>query len=292
MSWHPTVSLRHPVRVATYRAGTVFGPRRLRDHELLWVLSGTAVREVTDPGGRVRRLELLPGNLNLSRPGDTDTYHWDPAGITTHAYVHFDLLEAGPMPPPVQWPEVVSMAGPAVSGLTRYLLDLGADPSPAALARSHDCVALLIDIVVRGPYGGGGEPGRLLPLVELVALRWAEHGVHAVPVADLAASMGVSRGHLAALVSQRHGCGPAGMVELIRLARGALLLQSGHSVTAAAQACGYSDPYHFSRRFRTAYAMPPTRFRGQGVSADPFAPLRRHDLLPVAQRLIQAANPS
>lgn len=292
MSRLPDVSLRHPVRIATYRPGAVFGPRRLPDHELLWVLSGTAVREFTDDAGRTRRVELPPGRLNLSRPGETDTYRWDRDAITTHAYVHFDLDRPGRLPAAASWPEVVSMTSPAVSGLTHYLLELGADPTPEALARSHDCVALLLDIAVRGPYGGDGEPGRLLPLVELVALRWAERGVHAVPVADLAGAMGVSRGHLAALVSQRHGCGPAAMLEMIRLARGALLLQSGESVSAAADACGYSDPYHFSRRFRSAYAIPPSRFGAQGASADAFAPLRRHDLLPVAQRLIQAVNPS
>jgi AraC family transcriptional regulator len=46
--------------------------------------------------------------------------------------------------------------------------------------------------------------------------------------------------------------------ELLRLARAAtLLVRSNLSVAAVAHACGFANPYHFSRRFTAATASRP-----------------------------------
>src|SRR5699024_12259730 len=129
-----------------------------------------------------------------------------------------------------------------------------------------------VGIVLRGPWGdpGTADAAWLDPMVRMIGLRWAESGVRALSVAELAGSMAMSRGHLSHLLAQRYGCGPARLVELVRLARGAVLLQSGETVGQVATHIGYANPYHFSRRFRQAYGAPPRRFRDR--TADPYGP--------------------
>lgn len=277
-----------PVRVANYRAGARFGPRRLPDFELLWMLDGSTVRHLA--GGPA--VELRPGTLSLGRPGTTETYHWDPGTQSSHAYVHFRVTDPADLPHPDQWPDTREMTRtPLLAGLCQYLLDLGTEPGPDAVPRTQQCLALLLDIFLRGPWGdhGTADAAWLEPMVRAIGLQWAESGVRALPVAELAESMAMSRGHLSHLLAQHHGCGPARLVELVRLARGAVLLQSGDTVGQVATAVGYANPYHFSRRFRQAYGVPPSRFRQR--AADPYGPLRRHELLPVTRRLLQAMNP-
>ena len=81
----------------------------------------------------------------------------------------------------------------------------------------------------------------------------------------------------------RYGVGPVTALELIRLDRAATLLaRSNYSVTAIAQSCGYSDPLHFSRRFRNVYDASPRAYRQEGPRP---SPLTTAGLLPLARRL-------
>ena len=296
----PTVRVWLPVRVANYRAGARFGPRTLPDFQLLWMLAGSVRRSVDDPGAigamaggaAERHLELRPGALSLGRPGLTETYDWDPVVHSSHAYLHFVVDDLAGLPPVEQWPETQDMARtPVLAGLCQYLLELGTVPGTGALRRTEHCLALLLDVFLRGPWGD--QPAAttwLEPMIRMIGVRWAENGVQAVPVDELANAMGMSRGHLTHLVSQHHGCGPARLVELVRLARAAVLLQAAVGVGQVATRIGYANPYHFSRRFTRAYGVAPSRF-GRG-SADPYGPLRSHGLLSVTRRLLQATNPS
>lgn len=87
-----------------------------------------------------------------------------------------------------------------------------------------------------------------------------------------------------------YACGPAYALDLIRLARAATaLLRTNATIAEIASDCGYSNPYHFSRRFSLAYGQPPGSFRRRRQLTDPLAPVREAGLLPVARRLLEAA---
>ena len=76
------------------------------------------------------------------------------------------------------------------------------------------------------------------------------------------------------------------MLELVRLSRAAVLLQrSNASLAEVADATGFANAYHLSRRFRAAYGVPPGRFRRTLPGADPLGPVREAGLLPLAQAL-------
>lgn len=306
----PRVRAALPVRVANYRAGAQFGPRRLREFEFLWLLAGSMDREfmTDDPlprGGltpgvsadaqpRTRTLHFRPGMLSLSRRGMTEVYRWDPQTHSSHAYIHFEIDEIASLPPAAEWPDTRDMSHtPVLDGLCNYLLDLGTMPGPEALERTQHCLALLLDLHLHGPFGDPAPTSAWLePMIQLVGVRWAEAGVQSLPVADLAAAMGMSRGHLSHRVSRRYGCGPAQVVELVRLARAAAALRTEDtSVSRVARATGYANPYHFSRRFTLAYGVPPTTFQ-KSPGIDPYGPLRQHGLLSATRRLLQATNPN
>ena len=138
---------RSPVLVAEYPPASTFGPRRLRDHEFVWLLEGSATWVVERSGTR-HEVALRPGRLALARPGDLDHYAWDGTRTSTHAYVHFafeDDLDGDP------WPLVRDLDGhPLLGGLCSYLLDLAASTAPSAEPRSTQVLALLLEKADRG----------------------------------------------------------------------------------------------------------------------------------------------
>jgi AraC-like DNA-binding protein len=265
----------HPA-VAHYPPGATFGPRTMRDLEFVWVLSGSARWQAG-----AETVELTPGVLLLVTPGSADSFAWDPRSPTTHGYVHFEVESAPPAGGRRDWPRIrrLTMADP-MAALCAYLLRLGSQPTAPARARVDSVLGLLLDLFVAGPLPGE-EPGAELPghlARSLDHLRMAWPPVRAVPVAELAAAGGLSVSHLSRLTRQWFGLGPAAMVELLRLARAATLLQrSNLPVRTVAQACGFVDPLHFSKRFRRAYGLPPRDYRGR-PALDPLEPLERRGL--------------
>ena len=123
-------------------------------------------------------------------------------------------------------------------------------------------------------------------MVEAVRNQW-RRGLTPIPVPALAAAAGVSTGHLFRIFRTEYGCSPARALEIIRLARAAILLQrSNATIAEIAHRCGFANPYHFSRRFAAVYGLPPGRFRGQTDLRDPFDQVRQLGLLPIARGLL------
>lgn len=287
------------VQVVDYQAGSAYGPRELVDHEFVWMLQGSAVWTVHEAGPTVaapagRPVVLRPGMLLLAPAGVVDSFRWDRSVVTRHAWAHFRVEDPGRLPDPAGWPVVRDLGGaPLLASLCRYLEDLGAQESPAARERSDQLLALLLDLFVRGPLAE--PPAAVPPLVatafEAVRARWSAEGVRLVEVDELAAAACVSPGHLFRVFRQHYGCGPARVLELVRLSRAAVLLQrSNGSLVEVATATGFANAYHLSRRFRDAYGVPPGAYRREHPTADPMAPLRAAGVLPVA-RLLAAEDP-
>lgn len=267
------VRAAHP-SVAHYPPGATFGPRTTRDLEFVWLLSGSARWQAGE-----ERVDLSPGVLLLVTPGPPDGFTWDPHRPTTHGYVHFEVAAA----PPATWPRTRRMtATDPMTALCGYLLRLGSQPTAPARARVDAVLALLLDLFVSGPLlgedTGTDPPAHLARSLDHLRQAWRNGPVRAVPVAELAEAGGVSISHLSRLTRQWFGIGPAAMVELLRLARAATLLQrSNLPVRAVAEACGFVDPLHFSKRFRLAYGLPPRDYRSR-PALDPLEPLDRRGL--------------
>jgi AraC-like DNA-binding protein/quercetin dioxygenase-like cupin family protein len=84
-----------------------------------------------------------------------------------------------------------------------------------------------------------------------------DHDDRGVSLAEMAASAGLSQFHLARHFRDTFGEAPIAYHRALRLARAADWLARGHSVAAAAEATGYSDPVALSHAFRRRYGAPP-----------------------------------
>ena len=83
-----------------------------------------------------------------------------------------------------------------------------------------------------------------------------------VGLADLSRAAGVSPEHLCRLFKSSTGRSPVETVRLVRLDRAAVLLaRTNCPVAEIGAACGFPNPYHFSRRFKEAFGHPPRELR-------------------------------
>lgn len=252
--------------VATYPPGATFGPRTLRDHEFVWIISGDVEWNVD--GTLVSAPE---GTLLLARPGQHDRFRWDPRHRTRHGYVHFDLDANGAsLPPAEQWPLARQLPEqdvirPLFHHLGR-LLGRG-DAASRELAQGALRQALLA--FLSGEVGAGDMAANAgHPLIdralEYVQERWAEapDALDAITLGDLARSAGVSKTHLSRVFQQVLGTSPAAALRQLRLDRAATLLaRSNLNVQAVAEATGFASAFHFSRVFRALYGRSPRAFR-------------------------------
>ena len=274
------VRVRNGPAVAHYPPGATLGPRVLPCFEFVWMLTGRASwRRIGDDRAMH---ELRPGQLLLTRPGFTEHYTWDPDQPCTHAYVTFYVDDPGPLGPPDTWPLIRDLSADPLPALCRYLLRAGE-------RRTGQVLGWLLDLFVAGPLPDEADddlPEHLERLVDHLRAVWNDGDLRPLDLTELADAAHVSPGHLARLFRERYACGPVGAVELVRLARAAVLLErSNLSVAAIADACGFVNPFHFSRRFRTAYGTAPRDYRAARPT-DPLDPVRRAGLLPIARRLL------
>lgn len=225
-----------------------------------------------------------------------DEIRWDTRRTTSHAYVHFDVLDTGELGDPDHWPIRREPGERSLAGaLCHRLLELGRSAGPHRGRRVCEVLSWLLTIFATDPDpdlagSEAGTPDRLGPhldaLAQAVRADWRQHGVRAPSLAELAELAGVSAGHLGRLFHRRFGSGPVAALELVRLARAATLVhRSNLGVAEIATACGYVSPFHFSRRFARTYGLPPRDYR-RLPAADPLEPVVRAGLLPFAHGLL------
>lgn len=264
-----------PPSVGSYPSGATFGPRRLGDFELVWLLSGSAIWTHDESAGH----QLRPGTVVVARPGMRDAYRWDEQGPSRHGYVHFML---DPMPSGAvlaTWPVVRHLADPdPVTPLLGYLLWLATDGrghggSPAGRPNpTEGILGLVLSLIVDGPLPtdiDDPEPPALARALDHVRSEWSR-GVRPVTLAELARAAAVSKAHLARQFHDRFGAGAVAALDLVRLSRAeSLLARTNLPVAGIGRACGYADALHFSRRFRAVYGVSPRAYRAEPAVVSP-----------------------
>ncbi|MFF0343932.1 helix-turn-helix domain-containing protein [Kribbella sp. NPDC004875] len=279
-----------PVSVVEYLPGSTYGPRELRDNELVWLLEGTATWRIDNDlrGEGPQEFALSPGVLCLAQAGMVDGFRWSATTTTKHAYLHFSLDELHP--DRLAWPLTVPLAGsPLLAATVDHLSAIALAGTEASRQRVPLLARLVLDLMVNGPQLTTGRPFNPLvdALAEYVVTRWGSGHSDVVPLRAAAPAVGVSVGYLSRVFSQEFGCGPSRGLLLIRLRRAATaLVRSDLALVAIARSCGFSDQFHLSHRLRDVYRVSPSAFRLAGDSVDLDAPLLRHGrLLEFAQRV-------
>jgi AraC-like DNA-binding protein len=209
------------------------------------------------------------------RPGLRDNFEWDADRPTRHAYISFIMPGTDPSHAE-RWPQVRLMgaAGNPLAGLCDYLVWLGEVQPTGWGRRATSTLAMLISCFVHGPLPDDDTPSLPDPIAKIagwVARSWSEAGIaYPIPLRDLAAAASASPSTVSRAFRRRFGLGAVSALEVIRLARAEpLLTMSNLSIASIARQCGFADAYHFSRRFRANYGIPPSDFRDVGHALAP-----------------------
>lgn len=246
--------------------GATFGPRQLKDYELVWMVAGDAVYECDGA-----RFDAPEGAVVLCRPGTTDGFIWDQKRGSQHGFVHFDITTPPEGPPgwpaPAQWPTVRMLTAEDVyPTLFRHLLT-HVETGPAWLVRLT--LMELLAVFVTGctaasplPASGRSEP--VQAVIDFVHRQLEEDTTRPITLDDLATAACVTPAHLCRLFKRDTGRTPLEMVRLARLDLAATrLVRSNEPVGRIAEACGFASPFHFSRRFSEAFGLSPSALRKQ-----------------------------
>lgn len=249
--------------LAAYPPGATYGPRVMRDFEFVGLVEGDAEYHWGET--------IVPapeGSIVLCRPGATDFFRWDPKRRTRHAFFHFDIRQfPSNWPPMEQWPLVRLPAQEDIlRPLFRHLLtwSMKGDKSLQLLTVMH-----MVTAFVRGETATADLPRD--PLPDATERAWAylcrrleEDPSAPITLDEMADAAYVTREHLCRLFKASTGHSPAEAVRLARLDRAAVLLaRSNYSIGEIAHLCGFSSPFHFSRRFKEAFGASPRELRNR-----------------------------
>ncbi|MEM8874350.1 MAG: helix-turn-helix transcriptional regulator [Planctomycetota bacterium] len=272
MSALPNVSAPKHFGHARNVPGATFGPRRLRDYEIVWMTDGSATYRFDD-----QSVDVAEGAVVLCRSGWRDEFLWDARRPSRHVFVHFDILRT-PRSVMTGWPVVVEpKPGDLLRTCLQHLL--------AWRGRGDDALRRQVLRTMLGSFVAGETDVTVPPRDDLpdavraalahIAITLRNDLSAGVTLDELAEVACVTREHLCRLFTQSVGHAPAAVVRLWRLDRASdLLVRSNDSVRQIAETVGFASPYHFSRRFSEAFGMSPTALR-QSVRAGNTPPLPR-----------------
>ncbi len=121
--------------------------------------------------------------------------------------------------------------------------------------------AAAVTTIVEPEHCGGTQARHCETAVQ--ALRFIQqHLTKPIGLDDLVNHTGVSRSQLAAVFSGKVGESVYNYIRRLRLERGAaMLISSRANVTDIALACGFDSHEAFTRAFRSAYSVTPSRYR-------------------------------
>ncbi|MBC8137000.1 MAG: helix-turn-helix transcriptional regulator [Fibrella sp.] len=272
-------------QIATYPAGATFGPRALRDYELVWMIEGDAVYLKGDAV-----FDAPQGSMVLCQPNTHDFFRWDPRRRTRHGWFHFHLVGA----PPPDWGTPDTWATvriphsetDLIPTLFRHLIISGPDRGGVPISTTERLLAmtLLSRFVSENEVTGTSienpqYPEAVTRAMAFVAAHLEEHPGDTLPLQKIAGAAFVSPEHLCRLFKAHTGHTPAETVRLMRLDRAVVLLaRTNYSVGEIATLSGFPSQFHFARRFKEAFRQTPSELRRaitSGRSAIPVSLLLR-----------------
>ena len=77
---------------------------------------------------------------------------------------------------------------------------------------------------------------------------------------ELSDTFGFDRSYLFRIFKQRYGIGLKEYLTKIRMENATRLLSDGFSVTEVATMVGYSDPFNFSKMFKSYHGVSPSKY--------------------------------
>lgn len=241
-------------------SGQTWGPG-IRDHYLIHlVLSGKGVFEV---GGRT--WEVSAGDLFFARPSQLIRYTADEQQPWEYSWVGFNGACAHKLAAqlpftddsPVhraQDPEAMRAA------LANIYSSRGLQPQDEAAMVGYlylFIAALMKETSVGKPHTASSSSQYVLNAIKYIQFNY----YHDISIDDVAKSVGVSRSHLYRVFMLNVGKSPIDYLTEYRINEACKLLRAGNlSIAEVAVSVGFFDQFYFSRVFKRAKGVPPSKY--------------------------------
>jgi AraC-like DNA-binding protein len=248
--------------LVTYRKGGHLGPRWQQHYQLVFLYRG-AVRIVVD--GMEHRVRAGEGIL-LS-PGHLNEFYFSQEVEARHGWCQ---IEAADLPTSQPLPDAclhqVSECREETLALFRMGLRVGAGTGLAGRRFLTNVVLAVFWSFLSGinHFTNRAAPSPGHAALARFQLAVQNHGAEKPTLRALARKVGVSPGYLIQLVREGLGSTPIELVWRARVTQAARLLrETGLTIAEIAHQTGFPNPYHFSRRFRQQFGLPPRAWRLQ-----------------------------
>jgi AraC-like DNA-binding protein len=216
-----------------------------------------------------RRHAVAPGTLFVTTPGLTYRCRHDseaPTDVCLSASFAPALADdvVATLGEAARAPAVVLPLTNRLAFLRLALVDAAGAGALAADTYGSELLAAVLGAETAGPPRLF-RPGQLAWYAARVrAARERLEAEYAEPhsLASLARGAGMSPFHFARVFRELAGLPPHRCLLRVRLRRAAERLRQGARVTDACYDCGFSNLSHFSRSFRLAFGVVPSRYRG------------------------------
>jgi AraC-like DNA-binding protein len=238
----------------TYPPGGRLGPRRQHDAQLVLVHDGSMTVAVDGEPRPTQRA----GSVSLLLPGHTEEFAFDAKRPTRHGWIQANV-------PDIPEELEARLGGLRTALPTSTSMDgLARETLMAASASSHPLLHALVTATLWRyvtEAERGIDPRSTLAETAREHLQ-AELRDPDLDLTALARACNVSTGHLVRVFRRETGVPPMEYLWRRRVAVGVdLLANTGLSVGAIAERCGFKTVYHFSRRVKQDTGMSPTEVR-------------------------------
>lgn len=210
-------------------------------------------------GDKTEPMEIEPGMCILTSPGTRHYYGAIPGGVFVEDTVNF----CGPAA------DLLLKSGVFRDGVyrigsipvLRQVMELAADPSEHSQLNAEFALREILQNIYNEKFskGSGEETGYgIAPLLEAVK----KHPEKNWSVISMAEYCGMSVNGFRECFKRRTGVLPKIYLDRYRMSlASSLLIASNLSVSEIGERCGYSDPFHFSRRFKSITGLAPELYR-------------------------------
>ena len=254
--------------------GHTWGPG-IRDHYLIHlVLAG---RGTFQTGGKT--WELAPGDFFFVPPGQLNTYAADAQQPWEYCWVGFNGISAHRLAAllpfseerPVHHTQHLDEMFKAMENIYRAR-GLRVQDETAMVGYLYLFIAALMEeSSERRPRSTNSSCQYVLNAIKYIQFNYS----HDISIDDVAKSVGVSRSHLYRVFMSNVGKSPIDYLTEYRINEACKLLQDGSlSIAEVAISVGFFDQFYFSRVFKRAKGVPPSKYlaalqAGTAAASDP-----------------------
>lgn len=243
-----------------------------RDHVKIALCTGTSPSVRREACGKIFSSPSRVGEFSILPAGRKSRWH----GLTpAHLDIRLDpdrmdemsteLRKAGERR--FEFADVPRMRDPVVEHIGAiFRIELNRAAHPAQDMMIESLALALSAHMLRGYTNATGIEDRSTAAVDVAAIRRAVayiegHPDRAISLRELAGAAGLSRFHFGRMFKRQLGISPAKYVEQARIEQAKrMIVDAQMSLAGIAQATGFADQSHFTRRFRAYEGCTPAQF--------------------------------